>query len=217
MSLGEWERKVRARDAQWEPFGGNAQTKAVQVNKRLRSLAKKMKVQNPVHLLQVSLTSAFPSVSTTGTIYDLSSAIIQGDDYFNRFSSQVYLRRVNIKGVMLPGSAAGNPTIARISLIRAVSGLVFASNMSGSYSPIVTGTSLQVLSDKFYTLGSYTNIGFPVNLNISIKLRHKQKFSGVGAGTGTGDCLYLIMQSGVVAGTAAPSVSGVMEIFFDPM
>jgi len=184
---------------------------------RLTRLTRKVKLQNPVHLAPISLNTAFSTVSTTGSIYDLASGIAQGDDYDDRFSSQIYMRRVNVKGVLLPGSAAGNPAIARITIFRAESGLVFGANMTGSYSPIVTGVSLQVYYDRFFTLGTYTNIGFPVNLNFSVKLKHKQKFSGTGAATASGHSIYMIVQSGVAAGTAAPSISGVMEIFFDPM
>jgi len=219
MSLADWSRQVRARVAADEKSDAisTPSQKYAKVNKRLRALTKKMKIHNPLHLYNTSLGGTFTSVSTTGTLYDLASQIAQGDDYYHRFSSQVYMRRLNIKGVLVPGSAAGNPAICRIAVIRAVAGLAFAGNMTGSYSPIVTGTSLQVYYDRFFTLGTYASIGFPVNLNISLKLNHKQKFSGTGAGSTTGDCLYLIVQSGVVSGTAAPSISGVLEIFFDPM
>lgn len=59
------------------------------LSSRVTRLTKKMKMQNPVHLLQASLVSTFPTVSTTGTLYDVSSQIAQGDDYNQRFSSQV--------------------------------------------------------------------------------------------------------------------------------
>jgi len=119
--------------------------------------------------------------------------------------------------VILPGSAATNPAIIRISVIRGQAGFAFSANLTLSYSPIVTGTSLQVYYDKHFTTGSYTNLGFPVNLDIKLPIRHKQKFSGTGAGTTTGDCVYMIVQSGVASGTSAPSISGVMEVFYDPM
>lgn len=56
---------------------------------RLTRLARKMKLQNPVHLGNYSLGTQFPTVSTTGSIVDLSGLIQQGDDYNQRFSSQV--------------------------------------------------------------------------------------------------------------------------------
>lgn len=220
MSLADWNRRVRQRvEADEKAVVVSTPTqKVAKLNNRLRALAKKMKIQNPVHLGNYSLGTVFPSVSLTGTLFDVSSLIAQGDDYNNRFSSQVYLRRLNMRGVFLPGTAASNPAIARITVFRGQAGLSFATNLASSYSPIVTGTSLQVYYDKHFTIpGSYTNPGFAVNINISLKIPHKQKFSGTAAASQTGDCIYVIVQSGVAAGTSAPTLTGVMEVFFDPM
>lgn len=124
---------------------------------------------------------------------------------------------MNLKGCIVPGSTAANATTCRVSIIRVQSGAAFTANMSGSYSPIVTGSALQLYYDKFYAIPAYAGPGFPVNLNISVKINHKQKFSGTGAGTQTGDSVYVVIQSVNPSGTTAPALQGVMEIFFDPM
>lgn len=97
-------------------------------------------------------------------------------------------------------------------------GLGFASNMTGSYNPIATGTTLQLYFDKFYTIpAAVGTVGFPVNLNFSIKCRHLQKFDNTGPNSTTGESVYLLCQSDIAAGTAAPVIAGNFEVFFDPM
>lgn len=97
-------------------------------------------------------------------------------------------------------------------------GLGFATNITGSFNPVQTGTTLQLYYDKYFTIPApITGQGFPVNWNISIKAKHFQKFSGTGAGTTSGESVYLICQSDALAGTTAPVPQGVFEVFFDPM
>lgn len=109
------------------------------VNTRLRRLAKKVRIANPQHLLYTSIATVFTTISTTGTIYDLGQGIQQGDDYSNRFGGSVHLTRLNLKGVLTPGSTAAATCTVRVTVFRARAGLTFAANMTGSYSPIVTG------------------------------------------------------------------------------
>lgn len=184
---------------------------------RISRLAKKMKVNNPTHLIQQSLTVVFPTISTTGTLYDVGNPIAQGDDYNNRFGAKVLITHINIKGAFTPATATG-PSVVRITILRLPTNSVFAANTSGSYSPIVTGTSLQTYYDKFYQVGAApATVGYPTLINISKKIKFYQKYSGTGAGTATGESIFVIIQSNFAAGATAPLITGVIETFFQPM
>lgn len=187
------------------------------VNRRLNKLYKIVKAHNPAHLYSVSLQSAFATISTTGSLYDLSQSIIQGDDPTTRFSSQCILKRLRIRGTFIAGSTSNTPSAVRITVFRAISGIAFAANLTSTYSPIAYSTATYLLYDKFCTVGATSaTFGYPTNLDINIRLNHKQKFTGTGGGTQTGQSIYCIIQSDKTAGTTAPVLEGVMEIYFDP-
>lgn len=140
-----------------------------------------------------------------------------GDDFNQRFGSHADILRVNIKGSFLAGSTAAASAQVRITCFTGETGLAFAANMQGTFSPVADNTAVRLLYDKFLTIPStIAGAGFPVDVNISIKTRHRQKFTGSGTGTQTGTSLYLIMQSGAGAGTGAPTFDGVVEVFFKP-
>lgn len=187
------------------------------LNKRVSRLYKQVKLKNPLHLYSFSMGGQFTSISTTGTLYNMASSIAQGDAPTDRFSSQCILRRVNIKGSLIPGTTAVYPANVRITIFRGLAGISFAANMTSTYNPIAYSTSTRVIYDKFFQVSSTAaTAGFPCSFNLSIKLNHKQKFTGAAAATQTGDCLYLIIQSDQAAGTTAPLALGVVEIYFDP-
>lgn len=185
------------------------------LSNRVSRLAKKIKVNNPTHLYVYPASTWVPTNSTS--IVDLCGQIAQGDDYNNRFSSSILLTHVNLSIVAQPGTTAAQPGIIRCTIIRAASGTLFAANLQGSYSPIVTGTSSRLLWDRHYELASTLAApGFATVIRKSIKIKHHQKFSGTIAGTTTGDSIFLIIQSNFGAGTAAPGLTGVVEVFFQP-
>lgn len=198
------------------PYGSTGPS---QLNRRVNRIAKQMKVHNPLHLYNVSLVSAFSSLSTTGTAFDLMAQIVQGDASSERFSSKAQLRRVNFGGMILAGTTATTPVLVRISIVRLQSGSAFASNLFTTYNPIQTGTSLQVYYDKYFEVAGNAGAtcGWPTCFNVSKKIKHFQKYSGTGANNATGDSIFMIMQANATAGTGAPTVSGVLEVFFDPM
>lgn len=189
------------------------------INKRLNKLSKKVKLNNPSHLYSLSAGAAFGTVSTSGTIYDLSQDIAQGDNYNQRFSTTIQLTRVMLRGVIVPGSTASAASAVRITVIRGQSALAFASNMTATYSPIGTNTSTQVLMDKYFPVAAAPGTaGYGTNIYINLKLNHHQKFTGTAAGTSTGESIYMICQSGNAVGTTAPSwYAGVLEIYFQPL
>lgn len=188
------------------------------LSRRITRLAKSLKAANPTHMLNLNPVSAITNISTTGSINDLGAAIVQGDDFDQRFGSHVVMTRLNFVAVFGPGSTSTLPSTIRVTLLKAQSGLAFASNMSGSYSPIADNNVIQVLKDVFYRIPpAQASLYFPTVCNWSVKLNHRQKFSGTGASTTTGDCLYLLVQSGATAGTTAPViVAGKWEVFFKP-
>lgn len=194
-----------------------AQTKSMML-RRVNKIAKAMKVHNPYHMYTASLANIFPTISNTGSLYDVMQSVQQGVNFNDRFSSKTQIRRIRLRGIIIPGATATIVTPVRLTCIRAESGLSFATNMTGSFNPIQTGTTLQYYFDKFISVPApLTGAGYPVNVDVSIKCKHIQKFSGTGAGTTSGESIYLICQSSVVAGTTAPVISGCFEVFFDPM
>lgn len=203
--------KRRRETSQGSIFGSSSS-----LSTRVSRLAKKMKVNNPTHLYSFPGSTWVPTNTTS--IVDLCGQIAQGDDYFNRFSSSVMMTHVNISLVAQAGTTAAQTGIIRITMFRAASGTVFAANLQGSYSPIVTGTSSRLIWDRHYEVAStLAAAGFPTIIRKSLKVKHQQKFSGTVAGTTTGDCIFLIIQSNFGAGTAAPALQGVVEVFFQPM
>lgn len=194
------------------------------LSRRVTKLQRTIKAHHPTHLRVESLGVTFGNVSNSGTLYDICSAIAQGDDYNNRFSSTTRSSRLVFRGILSPGAGSTIAELVRITVFKAQSGLVFAANTTGSYSPIVTGTSMWTYFDKFYTVPpSSTAYYFPVNLNFSVAIKqgkkrgHLQKYSGTGAGTTTGDSVYVIIQAGVGAGAGAPIITGTLEHYFDPL
>lgn len=197
----------------------STETPVSALSRRVTRITKQLKQANPTHVLVAGMAGTFTSISTTGTLYDIASQIAQGDDYLSRFADHIDILRLTMRTVIYPGSTSAAPCLVRCSVIKGQSGLAFASNLVGSYNPIVAGTSLQLLYDKFMTIppNRSTQMFWPVNVNINLKIRHRQKFTGTGAGTTTGDCIYVIWQSDIASGTAAPTMSsGVMEVFFKP-
>lgn len=187
------------------------------LSRRITRLAKKQRMSNPSHLYQNSLATAFTTLSTTGTQFNPMDSVSQGDDYNNRFSSQTKYKRINIKGVLRPGSTAGSTANARITIIKAPQNLSFTANTNSSFSPIVTGASIQVLFDRFYAVPAFSSPGWGNPINISVKCTHVQKFNGTGSNASSGDSIFVIIQSDQTAGTTAPTINGVLEVFFDPM
>lgn len=189
------------------------------LNKRINKLSKKLKLNNPSHLYSLSAGAAFGTVSTSGTLYDLSQDIAQGDNYNQRFSTTIQLTRVALRGVIVPGSTASASSAVRITVFRGQSALAFASNMTATYSPIGTNTTTQIILDRFYPVAAAPGTaGYGTNVNINLKLNHHQKFTGTAAGTSTGESIYMIVQSGNAVGTTAPSwYAGVLEVYFQPL
>lgn len=187
------------------------------LSNRVTRLARSLKASNPTHVDVHGLQATVP-MSTTGTLYALPDGISQGDDFYQRFGNHVDMSRLILKGAIVAGSTSTGPAIARISVFRAQSGVTFAANMTGSYSPILSSVSTQLLYDKFYTVpAALATAGFACNVSINLKLKHRQKFSGVGTSAQTGETLFLICQSNVSSGTAAPFWgAGFMEIYFKP-
>lgn len=134
-----------------------------------------------------------------------------------RFSSSVVVTHINIKMAIQPGSAATLGPVIRFTLFRAAQGTAFAANLQGSYNPVVTSAVSRLYWDHYYvTPATLATGGFPLTVHKSIKLKHQQKFSGAAAGTTTGDSLFLIIQSSAGAGTGAPVLTGVVEVYFQP-
>lgn len=128
------------------------------------------------------------------------------------------MTRISLRGVMFPGTTAAAPCLVRVTVFRAQSALAFAANMTGSYNPIVGGTALYQYYDKFFPVAAtLATQGYGTPFRLNLKLPHMQKYTGAGANTTTGECIYIIMQSNVTAGTAAPTIIGVLETFFQPM
>jgi len=186
------------------------------LSKRLTRLSKSLKASNPTHVVALAASSWSPS--TTGTIVDVGSTIQQGDDYFERFGNHVDYLRAVLRCQISPGGTAATVSGVRISILRGISGFVFAANMTGSYNPIVGSTITRCLYDKFFSVApANATQGYPTDININLKLKHRQKFTGGGAGTTTGESIYVLIQSDKTAGTTAPQIfNGVFELFFKP-
>nr|CRY97498.1 hypothetical protein [uncultured prokaryote] len=153
------------------------------LSRRITRMGKQLKQANPTHLMQVAPHTTWPDISTSGTIYDICSNIAQGDDYNNRFANHVDVTHLNFVANFLPGTTSSSVSTVRITLLKAQSGLGFASNMSGSYSPIVSGTSIQQLADVFVSVAAVeSNPTFSSVVRWSKKIRHRQKFTGSAAG-----------------------------------
>lgn len=194
-----------------------ASTRAL--SKRVTRLSKVLRASNPTHLYQSQAGAAFTTISLVGSIYEIGANISQGDDYNQRFGSHVDFQRIVLKGLIQPGGTSTNMCPVRITCFRGQSGLVFASNLNGSYNPIADSTSTQLLFDKYYPITPALTSGSPgaTRVHISIKTKHRQKYSGAGAGTTTGGSLYFVVQSNVAAGTSAPTwAAGVLEEYFKP-
>lgn len=187
------------------------------LSRRVSRLSRSLKASNPHHV-DIQVLGSVLAPSTTGSLYCLANGISQGDDFYQRFGNHVDMSRLVLKGTLIPGTTSVTPSVVRLSVIRGQAGLTFASNLTGSYSPVLSTTSTQVVFDRFYSIpATYATVGFPVNLNLNIKLKHRQKFSGAGAAAQTGESLYVIAQSDKTAGTTAPAWgSGFMEIWFKP-
>lgn len=110
--------------------------KVNRISKGLRSNASRMEVQG--------LATAFPNISTTGTIYSLSTNISQGSDFYQRLGNEIRITRLNVRGVLRAGSSATSASNVRITVFRARDNLTFASNMTGSYNPLLSSVSTQV-------------------------------------------------------------------------
>lgn len=52
-------------------------SKVAQISRRVTRLAKSMRINNPSHLIVSSLTAVFPSISTTGSLYEPLAPIMQ--------------------------------------------------------------------------------------------------------------------------------------------
>jgi len=188
------------------------------LSRRVTRLAKTLKASNPTHMYVFQATTAWASVSTTGSMQDLCGQISQGDDFTQRFGSHVDVTHVNIKLQFQPGTAATTPSDIRITLFVADTSSVFATNMTQTYSPIADNTIQRLLVDDFKQVANtQANQTFGCVYRRSLKLNHRQKFSGVGVNTTVANSLFLIVQSQHVAGTTAPIVSsGCVEVFFKP-
>lgn len=127
------------------------------------------------------------------------------------------LLRVILKGTLQAGSTSTNAASVRITSFQGQSGLAFAANMSGSYTPVGDSTSTRLLFDKYYHVPPANTVWPVTPVHINLKARHRQKFSGSGANTNTGESVYVIIQSNVASGTTAPVWAvGVMEEWFKP-
>lgn len=199
----------------YDIFLGNSTSYA---HRRISKLAKKVKAHNPSHMVAANAATIFPSISTTGTLYDLGTGIAQGDNPYDRFSSQCIFKRLLIKAGLIPGSTSSTPSNVRVTIYRGTAGAVFAANMSGTYNPITYSTSTMVIFDRFYQVGATSGtVGYSTALNLNIRLKnHKQKFATSAAGSTAGDALYLVIQSDKASGTTAPVIVGTVEIYFDP-
>lgn len=188
------------------------------LSRRVSRLSKSLKASNPMHMLNLNPVAAITNISNTGSINDLGAAIIQGDDFDQRFGSHVDIRRMNFYVVFGPGTTSAAAQTVRVTLFKAQSGLAFATNMQGSYNPVVDSTVVQLIKDQFIRIApTSAALTFPSILNWSIKLNHRQKFTGPGASTTTAECLYLLVQSNAPPGTTAPViVAGKWEVFFKP-
>lgn len=197
---------------------GSSSRSMVALNRKVNILAKRFKQSNPLHLYFAALSTSFSSLSTTGTQIDVCSGIAQGDDYYQRTGDTIRLKRLIVHGVVHPGGTSTGSSVVRITVIRGQAGLAFAANMATPYSPIISNESTQLLFDKFYDIaGSQAQPGFPGNVEISIEMNHLQKFTSNVAASTAGSCIYMICQSGVAAGTAAPFwAAGFFELYFMP-
>lgn len=184
------------------------------LSRRIETLRRQLRAVNPCRLWFDSATTAFPSLSTTGTLYNPVGAVAQGDDYNNRKGASIVINRINIKGTFTSGTTSTGTSTVRISIFRAPSTTVFSANMSNSYSPVVNGGNTWTYFDKFYPVCPAGTPGWVYTLNLSIPIRQRVHFSGSGAGTTTGDVIWIIAQSDQPAGTQAPSLFGVVETFF---
>lgn len=90
--------------------------------RRVNRIARKMKIHNPNHMYTASLASVFPTISTTGSLYDVQQSVQQGVNFNDRFSSKTQIKRINLRGIIKAGATATVATVVRLTCIRAESG-----------------------------------------------------------------------------------------------
>jgi len=200
-----------------DDFGTAMMINGSALSRRITRLSKTLKASNPTHVAVFDLKAQYANISTTGTILDLCSTISQGDDFFQRFGSHVDVTHINIKGTMQAGSTSTVTSSVRCTLIISEA-LAFVANMNTSYSPIVDNTVQRLVKDRFYQVASSTSAtGFATSIDWSMKIKHRQKFAAPAAGNTINNCLLLLIQSNIVAGTQAPIFQGgIIEVFFKP-
>lgn len=92
------------------------------IMRRVNRISRKMKIHNPNHMYTANLASLFPSVSTTGSLYDVMDNVQQGTSYNDRFAAKVQIKRIVIRGIIKPGTTSAAPATVRITCIRGMSG-----------------------------------------------------------------------------------------------
>lgn len=190
------------------------------LNARIGALARKVKMANPLHMVQLAMT-AF-AANTTGTISDICNGIASNDEYNGRYGTRTRSRRLIITGTLIPGSTAATPSTVRIVVLRAQVGSAVAGtvpNLTVSCNPIADNGVQQVYCDKLYTVAApIATAGYGTKVFIKCKLySHQTNYISNAAGSQSGESIFIVVLSDKAPGTTAPVFqSGHYEHWYMP-
>lgn len=117
------------------------------LSNRVTKLARKMKVENPLHVYNDSPTS-FAALSTTGALYDCLTQITQGDNFNQRFGNKITVKRIILRTTVNCGATQASAVTCRMALVRASYNLVAGRIDNTCISPTANTNILQVYWDK---------------------------------------------------------------------
>lgn len=189
--------------------------------RRVARLAAQVKDSRVMHLYTVSAANAFPDISTVGTLYTPSQAIIQGDASANRTGNNIKLLRWVSRFTIIPGATQALEATVRFSVFIGNAGLIFASTpgINNTMSPVASTVVNRLIYQKYLTVGYQTATappGYPCVVELDLPLRGiEQHYNGIGVNVLTGPCFYVMLESSQATGTTAPLIgAGCIELFF---
>lgn len=202
------------------PFVEGKKNTGSALSRRVDSLAKKLKIASPLHMISISCSGL--AVTSAGLATDISTNIAGSDEYFGRYGTVTHSKRAILKGVLIPGTTAATPSTVRIIICRAQVGSTVAQlcpDLFANSNPIADNRIEQLYCDHYFSVApANATQCFPTKVNLSCKLyNHRTNYTGSGNGTNTGSTIYFLVLSDKAAGTTAPTwAAGQLSHWFVP-
>lgn len=204
-------------------FGGTKRRGHVRTTKslstRITRLAKKMKIQNPLHMYGYSVATTWGTAHTATPIINIPDAVQEGDAYNQRFGTRILGRRLVGEFCINPTTTTPVNTVARVSCFLAQQGSNLAGtvvDLATTLATIANNSVTRIFYDKYFPIPtSAAASGVRVRINIPLK-NLKCHYTGAGAAVGTGSCLYFSIISNVVTGATAPTLVGTLDFWYTP-